>query len=343
MHEHVGALGMAPKTNGSRSTTTKPTAPTVHPATKKDTEAADRGREWLVKTWQATTKDTGREADYLRSRGLSGTVPPVLRLHPALGYYSDDDPPVKLGTYPTMVAKVQDAAGLAVALHRTYLDPDGPGKADVPKPKKAQGPIQAAAVRLADPVDVLAVTEGIETGLAVLEATGTATYAALSATGLANIAVPPSVTRVEFWADHDESGTGQKAAERAAARLHAESRQVVVLMPQEVGRDWLNVLVADGPEALKNAQAAAVPWVPAPADTWEQPLRVDTPAGLTLHPRGFRGIENKAMRVGPARWLSTFSLVAGGRRSGPLRDHRSGSRMCRSRSRGLPCAYLARQ
>jgi len=281
------ALGMEPKTNGSGRTTTKTTAPTVHPATKKDTEAAAKGRERLVKTWRAATKDTGgRVAEYLRSRGLSGTVPPVLRLHPALGYYSDDDPPKKLGTYPAMVAKVQDAAGLSVALHRTYLDPDGPGKADVPKPKKAQGPTAAAAVRLAEPVDVLAVTEGIETGIAVLEATGTPTYAALSAGGLEDVQVPPRVKRVELWADRDETATGQKAAAEAAARLWSEGREVVVLLPPQVGRDWLDVFTSDGAEALKCAQVAAVPWQPAPADTWEweQPLRLDTPAGLPPFP-----------------------------------------------------------
>ena len=100
----------------------------------------------------------------------------------------------------------------------------------------------------------------------MFESTSTPTWAAVSANGLATVQPPPGVKRIELWADRDESGTGQAAAEKAAARLYGEGFDVVVLLPPQVGRDWLDVLVSDGAEALKQAQRDAVPWQPPAAD-----------------------------------------------------------------------------
>ncbi|NLG65983.1 MAG: hypothetical protein GX537_10300, partial [Actinobacteria bacterium] len=241
----------------------------------------------LAKLRQATVKDSGRLAEYLCSRGLSGRVPAALRLHPALDYFNDEREQV--GTYPAMLAKVVDAAGYVVAAHRTYLDPIGPGKADVPSPKKlttptVDGATSGAAVRLFEPAYVLALAEGIETALAVHEATGTPTWSTVSAGGLEAVQVPAAVRRVELWADLDESGRGREAAEKAAARLTAEGRDVRVLTPPRLhedgatGTDWLDVLVELGPEALTAAQAAAEQWQPPAAEGADAPAigRVST-------------------------------------------------------------------
>jgi hypothetical protein len=69
------------------------------------------------------------------------------------------------------------AAGECVALHRTYLSVDGPGKAEVESPKKLSrtsypGATNGATIPLDKPGSVLAVTEGIETALAVRAAHG---------------------------------------------------------------------------------------------------------------------------------------------------------------------------
>ena len=267
----AGIIGMGTNRTGAQmrtSTPDKAASPVTPDSTATAGEAAQR-RDRLDHTWDLATPDTGRIADYLRSRGLSGRVPAGLRLHPILDYWTADDPPKKEGTYPAMLAQVTDAAGLVVTLHRTYLDPDGHGKASVASPKKSmppltQGAMTGAAIRLFDPTDVLAVTEGIETALAVEEATGTPVWAAVSAGGLEAVELPPTVRRVEIWADGDESGRGQDAAEKAAARLQAEGRELKVLLPPQAGRDWLNVLVNDGAKVLKDAQAAALPWQPEP-------------------------------------------------------------------------------
>jgi putative DNA primase/helicase len=216
-----------------------------------------------------TVADDGTISGYLKARGLAGDVPAALRLHRALKYWTNDgDAPVRLGTFPAIVAEVQRLDGRVAALHRIYLAPDRAGKADVPEPKKLtpaiySGATNGAAIHLAEPTDGrLALTEGIETGLAVMQATGMPTWACVSAGGLAAVELPPDVGTVEIWADREASGAGVNAAANAAARLHADGRTVHVIAPEGEDDDWLDVLVRDGAEALRVARALAEPWAP---------------------------------------------------------------------------------
>lgn len=228
---------------------------------KRNATSQDR----LQETWREAAPDTGRIAEYLRFRGLSGTVPIDIRLHPSLRYY--DKQRRHTGTFPAMVAPVRAPDGAVVNLHRTYLAQGGPGKAAVDEPKKlmtpsTKGATRGASVRLADAGETLAVTEGIETGLAVQESTGTPTWAAISASFMAAIELPETAQRVEIWADHDAGGAGQASANRLARRCHEQGREVVVLLPKEPGTDWLDVLNARGAEALRAARAGSEPWEP---------------------------------------------------------------------------------
>lgn len=109
---------------------------------------------------------------YLRNRGLS-LVPPMLRMHPGLHYRDLDGN--RSGPFPTLISPVVDAQGRGICLHRVYLTPDGK-KAPVGEPKKLMShpndvPTQGSAVRLFRYTDTLAVAEGIETAIAVTEAT----------------------------------------------------------------------------------------------------------------------------------------------------------------------------
>ena len=69
---------------------------------------------------------------------------PDLLFHPDLTYWD-----TRTG-YPALIAIVRDAAGEQIAIHRTYLAPDGSGKADVPKPRMMLGSVAGGAVRLGD-------------------------------------------------------------------------------------------------------------------------------------------------------------------------------------------------
>jgi hypothetical protein len=184
-------------------------------------------------------------ARYLQQRGLwQEPVPEVLRCHPRLPYRHDDE---HYTYHPALIATVQDPHGAVATLHRVYLNNSG-AKADVPTPKKSMptpSTINGAAVRLDSPTETLAVTEGIETGLAVRLTARLPVWAALSAGGMTNIVVPDTVRLVIICADHDTGGTGEQAAKKLAQRMLAEGRRVKILMPTIPGTDW-----ADGMEGV---------------------------------------------------------------------------------------------
>jgi putative DNA primase/helicase len=112
----------------------------------------------------------GDEVDrYLSGRGLALPVyPKVLRFHPALGYYQKEaaGKSRKVAEYPAMLACIQGADGHAVTLHRTYLR-DGGKLAALDAKKVLSAGINGAAVRLFDATEELAISEGIETGIAL--------------------------------------------------------------------------------------------------------------------------------------------------------------------------------
>jgi putative DNA primase/helicase len=164
-------------------------------------------------------------------------IPPVLRYHPHLGYRHDDG---QRTYYLAMVARVDDPSGQVVTLHRTYLTLDG-HKADVPTPKKLMSPAipgatRGAAIRLYAAGETLAVTEGLETALAVRLATGLPVWSTICAGGMTRLVVPPEVRLVVICADHD--AVGFDAARTLARRLLAEQRRVKILTPATPGTDW---------------------------------------------------------------------------------------------------------
>lgn len=185
---------------------------------------------------------------YLRARGLGlSSYPEVLRFHPALGYYTRDAGQPrsrKVASYPAMVAAVHDREGRLVTLHRTYLGEAC--KANVPDAKKLlSAGIAGAAVCLFAPAAELAITEGIETALAVHLATGRPVWSAISAGNLERLLIPQPVRVVAIYADNDSKSKfdGQASAYALARRLRQEdsTRRVEVYIPKKAGRDWADV------------------------------------------------------------------------------------------------------
>ena len=66
-------------------------------------------------------------------------------------------------TWPAMIAAVTDLSGAITGAHRTWLAPDGVGKAAVDTPRRAMGGLLGHAVRFGAPCEVMAAGEGIET------------------------------------------------------------------------------------------------------------------------------------------------------------------------------------
>ena len=188
-------------------------------------------------------------ARYLTGRGLTVPEAADLLFHPDLTHWE-----TKSG-YPAMLGQVRDRDGAVIGLHRTYLTTNESAvtKAPVEKAKKMLGRVAGGAVRLAEPGngDRLALSEGIETGLAVMTACpDLPVWATLSTSGLEQVDLPPAVRRVLILADNDASGAGLRAAEAAARRLRAQGRDVAVVQPPKEGEDFNDLLLREGPEAI---------------------------------------------------------------------------------------------
>jgi phage/plasmid primase-like uncharacterized protein len=112
---------------------------------------------------------------------------------------------------------------------------DGSGKALLDPAKMSLGDLRGAGVPLSPLGPKLAVSEGIETGLSVQQATGIPTYAAFSAAGMKALLLPAGVREVFIAADPDD--VGMDAAQIAARRWHAEGRIVRIVKPPE-GQDF---------------------------------------------------------------------------------------------------------
>ena len=175
---------------------------------------------------------------YLReARGIAGPLPRSLRWNAAEWH------PFARAEAPCLVAAVQDDLGGFQGVWRVWVTPDGAGKAELPDARDPDktvparmglGPVGGGAVRLAKlgADGILAVTEGIETGLAVREAcTDLPVWAALSAGGLARLRVPADVQTVVLCPDNDP--VGRQQAGEAVRRFVREGLTVRIA---DVGR-----------------------------------------------------------------------------------------------------------
>lgn len=203
-----------------------------------EAEAAKRERQALA-VWREALPVHGTIAEtYLRGRGITCPLPDTLRFHPECWHASAK-------RLPALVARVDGLQRLAV--HRTYLRPDGRGKADADPPKAMLGAALGGAVRLSDAPGPLVVAEGIETALSLasglLRASATV-WAALSAPGVAGLRLPDGTPhRLTIAPDGDTAG--REAAHKLAGRASALGWSVS-LLPAPEGRDWNDILAMKG-------------------------------------------------------------------------------------------------
>ena len=217
-------------------------SPHVISVPRRDEDAPRTAR--ALNIWRHTERGVAILSRYLANRGIAlDPWPASLRFHPRCPRPKDDAGNF-VSPLPAMVALVEHVKHGPVAVHCTYLLGDGSGKADIEKQKSIFGPVKGGAVRLGAPQagQWLAVAEGIETALSVAVACSMPAWAALSAPGINKLVLPPEATHVVICADHDASGTGERAAHDAAARWLAEGRRVRVAMPPEPGADFNDVL-----------------------------------------------------------------------------------------------------
>ena len=150
-----------------------------------------------------------------------------------------------------MVARISSADGEMIAIHRTFLQRDGSGKAKVERPKLILGEARGGAVYLGELQETVNVTEGIETGLSFQQMKGGPTLAACSTGGMVALGLPPLplAAYVTIGADNDPNNAGLNAAKTAAARWRAEGRDVQITTPRDVN-DFNDLLRSSPGERL---------------------------------------------------------------------------------------------
>ena len=122
----------------------------------------DDRSEAAAELWSASAPAAGTVVEaYLRSRAIM--IPPPSCLRFAMLPYRGR------GSHPAMIAAVSTLKGEILGVQRTYLRPDGSGKAAVEKPKLSLGRIGGGAIRLAPAAPELIVTGGIEDGLSLMQ------------------------------------------------------------------------------------------------------------------------------------------------------------------------------
>lgn len=197
-------------------------------------EAAKRAAQ-AKRLWDEALPLAGSLAEtYLRARGITCPLPLTLRFQPECWHGATAK------RFPAMVGAVE-GSGLP-AVHRTYLRPDGSGKAGIVPAKAMLGSITGGAVRLSEGPSVLLVGEGIESTLSLLcglLSEPVSAWAALSTSGLRGLRLPPQPGRLTIACDGDAAG--REAAHALAERAHGLGWQVGIMDPG-AGADFNDIL-----------------------------------------------------------------------------------------------------
>jgi len=202
---------------------------------------------WLIAMAQPIRRTLAET--YLMHRGITPIRDSdALRYHPRCFFRPDNG--ARAQGRPAMIAAVTDLAGNITGAHRTWLAPDGTGKALVDRPRRAMGNLLGHGVRFGMAREVLVAGEGIETMLSVGAALpGLPIVAALSAGHLAALLLPPTLHRLYIARDADAAG--DKAFATLSARATAAGIEVLALSPQR--GDFNDDLQARGVNALRAA------------------------------------------------------------------------------------------
>ncbi|PWG18064.1 DUF7146 domain-containing protein [Salibaculum griseiflavum] len=225
---------------GIRAGEYSPPDPEIIAQRKREERAQAEKRSRQARAiWQEALPIGGTLAEtYLRGRAIKCDLPNTLRFHPECWHGKTSK------RHPALVARIEGADGCAV--HRTYLRPDGLGKAEIEPAKAMLGTVAGGAVRLTDAHGPLVVAEGIETALSLasgLLGRPAKVWAALSTSGIQGLRLPSQPGRLTIAPDGDTAG--RKAAHALAERAQGLGWQVS-LLPAPDGHDWNDILTMKG-------------------------------------------------------------------------------------------------
>lgn len=201
-------------------------------------------RTMLAEAWRATQPiQPGDLAHrYLESRCIEELIyPKALRFAPKM---RDGEG----GIRPCMVAMVGVyGAGKFSSMHRTFLKPDGSGKAEMESPRKLMaGELpEGACVALSDyHGGPLGIAEGIETAMSASAMYEMPVWSAINSSLLAKWIPPQGCDDVAIFGDRDRKFGGEAAAYTLAHRLAVKGINVTVHIPDQVGEDFNDIHMA---------------------------------------------------------------------------------------------------
>jgi hypothetical protein len=190
-----------------------------------------RTKAW--KFWSETKRAEGTLVEtYLRSRGLP--LPPgaaTIRFHPAAYHH------IAQKTMPAMCAAIQHVhTGRFLGVHRTFLEPDGRGKAKEADPARlVMGLQKDGAIMLHRPAPGgwHGFAEGIETALSGHLLEGLPVWALINAGNIMGFSGGRDITKALLFADRDAAG--YRAAEGMARSFKGPFEAIAPMLP---GHDW---------------------------------------------------------------------------------------------------------
>ena len=170
IRESCGLIDFADVVQEARSFLSLPRPEPAPPMKKRPNTPAPSGSAEAARRLFAMSQPIGGtpvEA-YFRTRGITALHGcGNLRFHSRCYYRPDEHSPTE--TWPAMIAAVTDLSDRITGAHRTWLAPDGSGKAPIDIQRKAMGDLLGHAVRFGLSGDVLAAGEGIESVLSARE------------------------------------------------------------------------------------------------------------------------------------------------------------------------------
>jgi putative DNA primase/helicase len=231
---------------------------------KKRKEDVQAIRDSLNHVWSHSIPISSPDARparmYLANRGIRQIDyrkidETMIRFVPSLEYYEEGK---LVNKYPAIVTMVCDSKGRPSTVHRTYITSNGT-KAPVQSPKKimqhcAEDLFGAMRLGVAGTSKILAVTEGVETALAVMCEFRIPVWATGNAYLLENFVPPKGVVNVVIYADKDlpsaqhPEGHGQTSAKKLLKRLWEQGIKASIKLPDNdipqgmKGVDWLDVI-----------------------------------------------------------------------------------------------------
>ena len=190
---------------------------------------------------------------------------------------------VRLDADGRLVVPVFDVDGELQSVQ--YIDSEGN------KRFETDCPMKGGRYLIGEIADVVVVTEGFATGATIHQQTGLPAVCAFSASNLEPVSRSlrdrhPETTII-IAADDDRFTDGNPGLTKANAAAAAVGGRVVVpaFGADSTGTDFNDIHVESGGEDVRRTIMSALESEPVP-DTreWEQPLRLDTPAGLPPFP-----------------------------------------------------------